>query len=209
MGSRKDDRPDRWYQFVLTLGPPFSGSTNEMLEFCSGDYAVYVSVGTLPVTYSDYLQRAALSMDFGIRSDDGTALFFAVQGRTSRWPELAVVMRFEPEPGQGFHPGFLLIPEHHLIFVGAGTRLLAYGLSPLRHLWEDVADVGFWRWRRHGDIVLMSAELEFAAWDIHGGKLWSTFVEPPWSYQVEDGEVTLDVMGSISRFNAATGPMAG
>lgn len=177
-----------------------------MLEFCCGDYAVQVSVGALPVAYSSYLEHAALGEDLGIRSSDGTVLFFATQSRASPWPELAVALRFDPEPQQGFHPGFLLIPEHHLILVGAGTRLLAYGLSPARQLWEDVVEVGFWGWRRHGDIVLMSAELEFAAWDLQGQKQWSTYVEPPWSYQVDDGEVKLDVMGRISRFNAASGP---
>jgi hypothetical protein len=178
-----------------------------MLQFCCGDYTVHISVGPLPATYSDYLEHAALSEDLGIRSSDGTALFFAVQSRALNWPELAVALRFEPEPQQGFHPGFLLIPEYHLIVVGAGTRLLAYGLSPVRQLWEDCADVGFWQWKRHGDIVFMSAELEFAAWDVQGRKLWSTFVEPPWGYQVDEGEVTLNVMGRISHFNAASGPV--
>ena len=133
-------------------------------------------------------------------------MFFAVQSRTAGWPELAVAMRFEPEPAQGFHPGFLLIPEQHVIFVGAGTRLIAYRLSPVRRLWEDEAELGFWRWRRHGEIVLMSAELEFAAWNTQGQKLWSTFVEPPWHYDVDGEEIVLDVMGRTSRFSAASGP---
>ena len=32
--------------------------------------------------------------------------------------------------------------------------------------------------------MLMLAELEFAAWDLKGKKMWSTFVEPPWVYDV-------------------------
>jgi hypothetical protein len=52
----------------------------------------------------------------------------------------------------------------------------------------------------------MSAELEFAAWDINGRKLWSTFVEPPWSYEIRGDQVELDVMGRKSTFVLAIGP---
>jgi hypothetical protein len=91
------------------------------------------------------------------------------------------------------------------VFVGAGTSLLAYRLSNVvQRLWEDVADFGFWEWRRHGDLVLMSAETELAAWDIHGRKRWATFVEPPWSYEVHGDRLNLDVMGRKSSFVAAS-----
>ena len=53
-----------------------------------------------------------------------------------------------------------------------------YELAPSpRRLSEDSADVGFWSWAQHGETVLMSAELELAAWSSAGRKLWSTFVE--------------------------------
>ncbi len=44
----------------------------------------------------------------------------------------------------------------------------------------------------------MSAELECAAWDIHGHKLWSTCVQPPWQYTVHGDIVHLVVMGNMS-----------
>jgi hypothetical protein len=44
----------------------------------------------------------------------------------------------------------------------------------------------------------MAAELELAAWHIDGGKLWTTFVEPPREYSVEGDRVHLDVMGTKS-----------
>ena len=61
---------------------------------------------------------------------------------------------------------------------------------------------------RHGrrELVLMSAELELSAWDINGRKLWSKDVEPPWSYEIRDDRVELDVMGERSNFVAAIGP---
>ena len=52
----------------------------------------------------------------------------------------------------------------------------------------------------------MEAELELAAWTIQGHKLWTTFVEPPWSYNVVGDTVTLDVMGTITTFPLISGP---
>jgi len=117
-----------------------------------------------------------------------------------------VALHFHPGPEAAFHPGIMLVPERGLLFIGAGTSLVAYKLSPVRRLWEDTAEHGFWGWSRHGNIVFMSAELEFAAWDIEGRKLWSSFVEPPWTYEVHGDQVTLDVMGRQSTFIAAIGP---
>ena len=53
----------------------------------------------------------------------------------------------------------------------------------------------------------MAAELEFAAWNTHGQKLWAMFVEPPWSYSVQNGVIQLDVMDNLSTFSLLTGPL--
>lgn len=90
--------------------------------------------------------------------------------------------------------------------MGAGERILAYKLDPPARLWEDQANCGFWNWQRFGNTIVMSAELELAAWNIAGKKLWTMFVEPPWDYTVIDGIVTVDVMGSKSQFNLESGP---
>jgi hypothetical protein len=99
-----------------------------------------------------------------------------------------------------------VIPETHLLFIGAGTRLLAYDLRGPRRLWQDEADTGFWFWQRHGEVIVMSAELELAAWDTQGRKLWTTFVEPPWSYEVRGSDLVLDVMGRTTTFPLEVGP---
>ncbi len=52
----------------------------------------------------------------------------------------------------------------------------------------------------------MSAELELAAWRITGEKLWTRFVEPPWGYDVVDGQVNLDIMGDKTTFSLEKGP---
>jgi hypothetical protein len=99
-----------------------------------------------------------------------------------------------------------LVSEAHRLFIGAGEEIFCYDLSAPCRLWHDTADFGLWGWEVVRNTVLMSAELEFAAWDQAGEKLWSTFVEPDWSYQVDGDHVTLDVMGEISRFELRVGP---
>lgn len=91
--------------------------------------------------------------------------------------------------------------------MGAGTRLVCYRSDDGRwsRQWQDEADVGFWRWRRHDDVVVMSAELELAAWTTDGERLWTTFVEPPWSYSIREETLRLEVIGEISEFPLRTG----
>jgi hypothetical protein len=45
-----------------------------------------------------------------------------------------------------------------------------------------------------------------AAWDTSGRQLWATFVEPPWSYDVVEGVVHLDVMAYQASFPVESGP---
>jgi len=170
------------------------------------EYTISGSVGEPPATYSAMLEHASFHDDRGIKGSEGTALIVTVKRASDAWPAIVISLRFDPGPLSGFHPGAMLIPERHLLLVGAGTTLLAYDLRAKARLWEDTADLGFWRWERHGDIVFMLAELELAAWNLNGRKLWSTFVEPPWDYTVVEGTVSLDVMGRKQRFPAATGP---
>lgn len=173
----------------------------DVLSFSSGDYIVEAALREPPLASA----QAALREDFGL-SDRGTLLVVSVGPANSDRRSITVSQHFVPGPEAGFQPGLLIVPETHILFIGAGTRLLAYHLQRLHRLWQDEADTGFWFWRRHGDIVLMSAELEFAAWDIEGRKLWSTFVEPPWAYSVADEFVMLDVMGEVRQFPLRLGP---
>lgn len=171
-----------------------------------GEYTVGATVGELSLIYDSQVSHATLHDDFGVRDVDGTALVVTIMRSAAAWPYIVISQRFSPGLEGGFHPGVLLIPENHLLLLGAGTRLLAYDLRASRRLWEDEADTGFWGWSRHEDTILMAAELEFAAWDTHARKLWTTFVEPPWSYEVASNSVELDVMGVKSTFSIGTGP---
>ena len=136
---------------------------------------------------------------------DGTPAVVTVS-HGDRDPDIVVAIPCEPGPESGFYPGVHIIPETKILLVGAGTRLVAYDLETPRRLWEEEAGVGFWGWQRHGDTILMSAEIELAAWNLNAEKLWTTFVEPPWDYEVRGGEVHLDVMGQESRFDLIAGP---
>jgi hypothetical protein len=169
-----------------------------------------IKVGlALPSILSGFREHAVLAEHFDLNPDEGGSgwCFVAVRREPSDWPQLVVTQRFAPAVS-GFGPGVLVVPETDTVFIGAGERLIAYSGAngDWQRLWVDVADVGFWGWRRHGDHVLMSAEVELAAWTTSGEKLWSTFVEPPWDYFVETDTLELDVMGTIQRFPVATGP---
>jgi hypothetical protein len=174
-----------------------------MFSVTVGQYTLSSHPDRLPDMYGNYAEHAGLVEEFDLQSPEGKSCFLAVS-RGVGWPFLVVAQRYDPSGG--FHPGVLLVPETNLLFVGAGERLLAYRLDGPSRLWMDRTSCGFWGWARHGDRVILSAELELAAWDVHGRKSWSVFVEPPWSYEVSAGMIELDVMGMKSRFPLDAGP---
>ena len=161
-----------------------------------------------PALLADFLARAHAVDEFPATDDrSSVGYFFVAVAHGSDWPQLDVTQWFSPA-GYGFAPGVLVVPDTDAVFIGAGTRLLGYQLDPggWQRAFVDEADLGFWAWQQHGDVVVMSAELELAAWTTSCAKLWSMFVEPPWSYQVRGEEIQLDVMGKLTRFSLVAGP---
>lgn len=150
-----------------------------------------------------YRQHADLVEDF---ADPGGGYLFVAVDDGGDWPRLVVTQRYAPS-GPGFTPGVLFVPGHRQVFIGAGTRLLAYTARSgrWRRCWQDSAEFGFRGWRQHRDVVLMSAELELAAWRTDGTKLWTIFVEPPWSYEVVGDRIVLDVMGVVRTLDLRSG----
>lgn len=180
-----------------------------MFTICLGNYSLILQDRGQPPTADQYAKRAAVNDYFETSDVHADWCYVAVShAKRTTWPFLTVTQRFSPSTA-GFDPGVILIPETNRLFIGAGERLLAYDLETPRRLWEDIADTGFWCWTRHDDTIVMSAELELAAWDLRGKKLWSTFVEPPWDYDVSDGTLNLDVMGVKSHFDLNAGPKRG
>jgi hypothetical protein len=174
-----------------------------MFSITVGPYTVSCHPDRLPDLYGQYVERAGLVEEFDLEGTEGTCCFLAVS-RGVGWPFLVVAQRYDP--AGGFRPGGLLVPETGLLFIAAGERLLAYRLDSPARLWMDTTDCGFWGWARHGERVILSAELELAAWDVHGRKSWPMFVEPPWGYEVSAGMIELDVMGTKSSSPLAAGP---
>lgn len=170
-----------------------------------GPYALTCVPDGLPSLFDRYSERAQLCDRFDLESKDRCCV--VVRRVADTWPFLVVAQGFYPV-GAGFEPGLLLDPERHRLFIGAGERIVAYDLCGPRRLWVDAADTGFWGWAQHGDVIVMSAELELAAWTAEGEKLWTTFVEPPWTYRVEGPMVLLDVMGQLRSFPLRGGPLA-
>lgn len=161
----------------------------------------------LPAAYDLYRRHAMLCEEISSPGGGENGVFFlAVTAAGEPWPRLVVTQDGGPVLG-GTGPGVALMPQAATLFSGIGSRLLAWSLRDRpRRLWEDTAELGFWHWSVHDHVVLMAAEVEFAAWDLAGAKLWSAFVEPPWSYQVTGDRIDLDVMGRKSAFPASTGP---
>jgi hypothetical protein len=138
--------------------------------------------------------------------DQAGYFFVRVRRPGEQLPSLMVSQTFAPSQG-GFFPGVLLVPQSSRVFVGAGERLLCYSTYDGHWVrqWEDTANAGFWGWDIHGGVVVMSAELEIAAWTADGEKLWTRFVEPPWSYSVNGSTLVLDVMGQIALLSLESG----
>lgn len=173
-----------------------------MISVTVDKYTIQVHQGELPQSHRDYKSKAKL-YDQIEPCDEGDHSFIAV-AEHGAWPHLCAVLRYR-DASWLFSPGVLLVPETGIVFIGGGDHALAYDLHAPRRLWNEHAAY-FWGWQRHGEVVLMSAELEFTAWTISGEKLWTTFVEPWWEYKVENGVVLLDVMDVRSTFPLHEGP---
>lgn len=175
-----------------------------MFILAVSDYVLSCCHG-LPELYGDYWQHARLLEEIDLGDPEEGVCFLGVES-AGEVPLLAVALRYDCDDS-GFFPGAVLIPETRRLFVGAGERILGYDLERVERLWQERTDVGFWGWQRHGEVVVMSAERELAAWDLAGTKLWSAAVEPPWSYSVDGPTLALDVLGRRrSRFDLASGP---
>ncbi|MGO8005048.1 hypothetical protein [Rhizobium ruizarguesonis] len=60
---------------------------------------------------------------------------------------MVITQRYEDASGT-FHPGFLVVPETSILFIGAGERLLGYNVERRERVFEDRTDYGFWGWTR-------------------------------------------------------------
>ena len=198
-----------WYRHRRPLWRPVQRTDvptgkREMFQLSLGDYEVCCQHAGVPDLLPQLAEHASLFDRFDTSSPGDEVCFFSIRRRGDPWPFLVVTQRYNPS-GHGFHPGALVVPETQRLFLGAGRRLLGYDLTGPARLWEDEADVGFWFWSRYGRAVLMSAELEIAAWTIEGQKLWSRSADPPWEYRVEDSVVVVSDCRGTERVDLWSG----
>lgn len=179
-----------------------------MFSLSLGEYELRCQDGGPPDLLPQLLRHAALCDRFDDPAPHDGSFALAVGRRGEPWPFLVVTQRYAPA-GHGFHPGALVVPETHRLFLGAGRRLLAYDLSVPSRLWEDEADCGFLSWSRYGGVVLMMAELELAAWTADGRKLWSRFADPPWEYRVDGPAVVVTDLSGSATVDLWSGQAAG
>jgi len=168
-----------------------------------GEYALEVCAdGWLP-QWEAWRPHAAL-VDDRMIEHEGQVCTVAVRGVAALQPFLMLAATYHANAG--FAPGLLLVPETRRLFVGIGEHIAIYGLDPPSRSWDDWTEFGFLGWSQVGDVVLMAAEIELAAFDLIGRKLWTKQVEPPWTYEVHGDTVRLDVMGHLTTFPLRLGP---
>ncbi len=150
-------------------------------------------------------ERADKVFELSQPEDRGEPVVMFVE--TGKGPELTgFLIAAKDRKTPGFTSGLLVAENSSTLFFGINDKVYVFDMQKPEILCEDDAEHGFWGWRQHGNIVLMSAECELAAFTENGRKLWTTFVEPPWSYDVDGATIILDVMGKISRFPLREGP---
>lgn len=170
-----------------------------MISCSVGRYIINVEQYKLPDLYANYIKHAKLIEEYDLKNRDGEIFYLSV-GEGDSWPFLAIAQRYEPCAG-GFHPGFLVIPESDVLFIGAGQRILLYNLKQVKKIDEDFYNEGFLGWIRYRDYVIMLAELDVTCWRSSGEKMWSRFVEPPYNVEFEDNKIILDIMGKKIKFD--------
>lgn len=151
--------------------------------------------------------RARADLQLRAHAPDAAYEYLVIAVDSAERTELVVSVAYAPGARAGFHPAVALIEETGVLFVGAGTHAYALDVKRGTILTAHPLELGFWQWKRVGELVLMSAELELAAFDLRGELRWTAAVEPPWSCVVQGDEVEVDVMDQPKRrFPLARGP---
>ncbi|URN93830.1 MAG: hypothetical protein NAG76_18660 [Candidatus Pristimantibacillus lignocellulolyticus] len=176
-----------------------------LISYYINEINITFSINEFPPLYDDYKKVAILFEEIDYDEEYDYFLICYITSNSDSSTHILLNMKFSLY-SSGFVPGFLVAPETNLLFIGAGERLIIYDFENSTRIGIDKADFGFLGWRRSRDVIIMSAELELACWNINGRKLWSTFVEPPYEYEIKDNNLTLTIMGSKQEFNIYKGP---
>jgi hypothetical protein len=137
-----------------------------------------------------------------IGDDEARDPVYVLVSAAARPPSLLVVGRMRAS----FLPGVHLVPETSTLFVGCAESLAVYDLEKAERAHLDLTPYAFTSFNRHGDVVVMSGELEIAAYDLRGQRLWAATIEPPWDYGVQGDTMFTIAMGHKTEFPLREGP---
>lgn len=174
-----------------------------MIQFNFDKYNIAVQIGKEPDIFDMWLKHSSFNDMDGL-SKEGTPIYIGA-GKGEEWYNTVIAFRSDPIDYGGFHPGLLVAPETNTLFVGAGTVIRTYDLKQQKKRFEKELPCGFWGWIRHNDLVIMQEELQFGIYTLDGQEIWSTYVEPPWTFEIHGGLVTLNVMDEITYRDLRTG----
>jgi hypothetical protein len=133
--------------------------------------------------------------------EDGEERYVLVH-RAGGAPTLLVIGHVREGYGCGVH----IVGETGVMFYGCGESVCAYDIATGTKLHHDITPHAFHSWNRHDDVVIMSGELEVAAYALDGTKLWSATVESPWDFGVTGEKMYTLVMGHRVEFPLREGP---
>ena len=176
-----------------------------MIEFNIDKYKIAVQIGKKPDLYDIWLKHAVFKDIEGLENI-GTPIYVGIQ-LGNEWCDSIIAFCSDPIDYAGFNPGILVVPETDTLFIGAGTVARTYDLKKQIRKFHKEFIFGFWGWSRHKNLIIMQEELEFGVYSIDGNEKWSTYVEPPWTFSIEDDRVKLTVMDKISYYSLETGKM--
>ena len=148
------------------------------------------------------LDERRISVDRPAAEDEDRAPVYVLVHRAGGAPTLMIVGRLREGYGCGVH----IVPDTGVLFFGGGESVCAYDMASGTKLHQDITPYAFHSWNRHGDVILMSGELEVAAFALDGTKLWSATVESPWDYGVSGANMYTLVMGHKVEFPLRDGP---
>lgn len=135
-------------------------------------------------------------------ADDDREARYVLVHRPGGAPTMLVIGHVREGYGCGVH----LVGDTGVMFFGCGEAVCAYDMASGTKIHQDITPYAFHSWNRHGEVVVMSGELEVAGYALDGTKLWSGAVESPWDYGVAGEKMYTLVMGHRVEFPLREGP---
>lgn len=168
-----------------------------MFEVGAGDFRVMLSPEA-----PQGLDERRVTVDRLAPGDEDREARYMLAHRKGGAPTLLVIGRVRDGYGCGVH----IVEQTGVLFFGCGESVATYDIATGQKLHHDLTAYAFHSFSRHGDVVVMSGELEVAGYGLDGAKLWSAAVESPWDFGVNGDKMYTLVMGHRVEFSLREGP---